>query len=345
MMRKALGLAVVLFFASSVACDPPAIRVLAPKLGADLTLMPVDVRVDLDPLANLSTLAIHLNDVDVTPDFTVEIPETGRIVAHADGFFDPDVLIDGRNLIAVDVEVKGTAVHRQSYFDMTGDPYADSVAAFSAGSGSGYGVPANALGGPHGAGIFTGGLDVVSLGVGGAIELEFVDNVLVDAPGPDLTVFENAFLGVGPGLLSDPPYSEPGRVSVSQDGQSWLAFPCALDPSQGPLYPGCAGVYPVLADVDDPSGPHPCDPTDVPIEDLIGQPVVGFPTPAGAGGDSFDLAALGLTWARFVRIEAAPFDTPPNGPNNVGFDLDAVAAVHSRPFEDANANGVPDFAE
>jgi hypothetical protein len=46
----------------------------------------------------------------------------------------------------------------------------------------------------------------VTLGLGGTIALAFDDNVIVDAPGPDLLVFENAFLPTG--LTTLPPFAE-----------------------------------------------------------------------------------------------------------------------------------------
>ena len=67
--------------------------------------------------------------------------------------------------------------------------------------------------------------------------------------------------------------------------------------------------------------------------------------PEGSGGDSFDLADVGLTWARYVRIDGADFVDGPVGANNFGFDLDAVAAVNSVPFTDVNMNGIPDVLE
>lgn len=345
MKPKFLGLLLVLSLLHGFACDKPPVRVLSPAAGAALTYMPVDLAIDMAPGADPATLAITLNGVDVTGDFSVVVPETGRIVAEAPGFYDPAVLAPGPNTLSIEVEVGGNPAAQERSFTLTGDPYADAVVSFAPGAGAGFGAPADALGGPRGAGPFTGSLDVVSLGQGGTIELSFTDNVVVDGEGVDLTVFENALLEVSASLLSLPPFSEPGRVSVSQDGSTWYTFPCSLDEAFAPYHPGCAGVYPVLADEAAPAGPHASEPTDVPIEDLVGQPVLSFPVPAGSGGDSFDLADLGLSWIRFVRIEAAPFVTSPSGPDNVGFDLDALSAVHSRPFEDANGNGVPDFAE
>lgn len=54
------------------------------------------------------------------------------------------------------------------------------------------GLPAIVLGPPRGGGAFQGGTDTVSLGLGGTITLAFDDNLIVDQPGPDLPVFENA---------------------------------------------------------------------------------------------------------------------------------------------------------
>jgi len=134
-------------------------------------------------------------------------------------------------------------------------------------------------------------------------------------------------------------------VSVSQDGVTWSTFPCALVSGEAPYHPGCAGIYPVLANGNDPGTPHASIPSDVPIQNLIGQNALTLPAPPGSGGDSFDLADVGLAWARYVRIEAASFVGGPVGADNAGFDVDAVAAVRSAPATDANSNGVPDAVE
>jgi hypothetical protein len=126
---------------------------------------------------------------------------------------------------------------------------------------------------------------------------------------------------------------EPGRVSVSQDGSTWYPFGCALAVEEEVnLHPGCAGIYPVFANALDATTPHGSIPTSTPIEDLFGLDIFAFPTPEGSGGDSFDLADVGLEWAAFVKIEAASFlSGPSGGTSNAGFDLDGVAAVHSEP--------------
>src|SRR5262249_59484427 len=101
----------------------------------------------------------------------------------------------------------------------------------------------------------------------------------------------------------------------------WRTFPCAVD--QPPYYPGCAGVYPVFADAADPSSPSPLVPSTTPIADLVGIPIDQFAPPPGSGGDSFDIAAVGLAAIRFVRIDASQIDRRLAGLS--GFDLDALA--------------------
>ena len=65
--------------------------------------------------------------------------------------------------------------------------------------------------------------------------------------------------------------------------------------------------------------------------------------PEGSGADSFDLADVGLTWAKYVRIE----DVGPalGQVGTVGFDLDAVTAVNAAPPTDADLDGIPDAAQ
>ena len=220
----------------------------------------------------------------------------------------------------------------------TAGPFADRVVTMTVGPGGGGGSLENVLGPPRGGGAFQGSRDTFSLGLGGSIVLEFTD-AIVDGPGPDFTVFENAFLTRG--IATGPPFAEPATVSVSADGEHFVAFPCALD--QSPYYPGCAGIYPVFANADDPAAPSPLEPSTTPIADLVGIPIDSFTPPAGSGGDSFDLAVVGLAKARFVRIEGSSLR--PGLEGLAGFDLDAVAALHSAGGEgepDSDGDGVPD---
>lgn len=205
------------------------------------------------------------------------------------------------------------------------DPFADHVVAYQIGVGGGAGqdkMPAIVLGPPRGGGAFQGSTDTLSLGLGGWIILEFTAGWITDGPGPDFTVFENPFLVAG--TVTGPPFAEPGTVSVSADGTDWHPFPCHLD--MPPYYPGCAGVYPVFANADDPEAPSPFVACTVPIQALVGVPVSAFQAPMCAGGDSYDLADLGLSAVRFVRIDASQLQ--PGCCGTAGFDLDAIAAIH-----------------
>lgn len=175
-------------------------------------------------------------------------------------------------------------------------PFGVAVAEVAYGEGAGFGqeqMPDIVLGPPEGAGERAGSLDVVSLGAEGAIVLELGLDV-VDGPGPDLLVFENAFEG----------WLEPGRVSVSADGVDFVDFPCAPDEP----FAGCAGLQPVLSSTE--SG---LDPTD----------------PQLAGGDAFDLAEIGVARARYVQVQS--LGGSDLGGASLGFDLDAMAAIHTAP--------------
>jgi hypothetical protein len=177
------------------------------------------------------------------------------------------------------------------------------VVSFTAGTCGGFQqdrLPGVVYGAPRGTGAGSGSLDVVSLGTGGEIVLGFGPLAIVDEPGADFVVFENAFFVGG---RSDRPYAEPAEVAVSADGVTWRAFPCA-DADAGRT--GCAGRTPVYSAPD-----NGVAPTDVP----------------GAGGDAFDLADVGASVARFVRIRDVGSAACAGGSAN-GFDLDAVAIVH-----------------
>ncbi|MCP3139346.1 cell surface protein [Pyxidicoccus xibeiensis] len=183
------------------------------------------------------------------------------------------------------------------------DPYADEVVSFTPGFGAGFGqdrFPSVVLGAPVGVGPDQGSLDVLSLGRSGSIVLRFTDTAVMDGPGVDLLVFENAFYVVTTGLN----FTERGVVAVSDDGVTWHEFPCAFANAAGG-YPGCAGVHTVQA--------NPAN-------------GVSATDPAVAGGDGFDLATVGLSRARYVRIR----DSGNNGYGGTsgGFDLDAVAVVN-----------------
>ena len=218
------------------------------------------------------------------------------------------------------------------------EPFVDRIVEVDIGPLGGGGDAAYVLGPPQAGGAFHGSTHTLSLGIDGSILVEFTDNVAVNGPGPDLTVFENAFLVRGATTL--PPFAEPALVAVSADGVTFRSFPCAMD--EAPFHPGCAGVYPVFA-VDEASA---LVPSTTPIEDLVGIPVDEFVAPAGSGGDTFDLADVGLAAIRFVRIQGGALRTGLEGLG--GFDLDAVVALHSVErvgTSDGDGDGIPDPAD
>jgi hypothetical protein len=172
---------------------------------------------------------------------------------------------------------------------------------FHPGPGAGQGqdkLPEIIEGPPQGAGSSQGSTDVLSLGRGGEIAVGFGGGSIVDGDGPDFVVFENPFLVGGDPMNI---FKELGEVSVSEDGQTWVPFPCA---QAAYPYTGCAGWHPVLSNPD--NGLSPFD-------------------PAAGGGDPFDLADIGVKTARFLRIR----DVSNNGgAPSAGFDLDAAAIIH-----------------
>ena len=181
------------------------------------------------------------------------------------------------------------------------------VESFTPGACAGFNadkMPGVVFGAPRGGGAQSGGLDVVSLGTGGTIVLAFDPLRVVDQPGADFTVFENAFFAGG-----DPEraFQELAEVSISADGVSWLTFPC--EPDAGTRL-GCAGINPVYSTPK--SGISPTD-------------------PAVSGGDSFDIGQLGATGIRYVRIHdlGTAACSGADGPGSNGFDLDAIAVRHA----------------
>jgi len=203
---------------------------------------------------------------------------------------------------------------------------------------------------------------IVTIGHGGRLVLRF-DHAVMDDPrnpyGIDFLVFGNANLELGGGVQwenGDPNattvqtaqlFSEPGLVSLSQDGATWYPF------SAGPYADDYA---PTLGRVYDPLNPdvsigswnawwgEPTDPT-LPLDpaltagDFAGWTVAEIAAAYGgsAGGTGFDLANVGLDWIRYVRIENAELGGTP--------EIDAVADVsplrRSRIVPEAPPAGAP----
>ncbi len=199
------------------------------------------------------------------------------------------------------------------------DGWATEVIDVHFGEDAGFGqanFPDVVLGPPKGAGMGSGSLDVLSLGVGGTITLGFGQGrCILDRQGDDVTVLENVFL-----IAGNPTdrFIETARVAVSQDGDTFIEFPTRVDETRTctpdhtehcgdpERYQGFAGI----------------------------EPAVPGPTPDDVGGDRFDLEQVGLRWARYVRITDTagdPLDAGDafgTGYGKAGFDLDAVGVIN-----------------
>lgn len=190
------------------------------------------------------------------------------------------------------------------------DRFVTKVVSFTPGECAGFGggdMPEIVTGPPVGAGELAGSFDVISLGLGGEIIVSVEPNAIVDGPGADFIVFENAFWASG---IPNQPAADPGEVSVSEDGVTWKTFTCAV-PDAGTDYGACAGWHPVYSAPDNGISPF----------DL-----------AKAGGEAYDLAAVGLAKAKFIRIQDRSTTSCAGimpKPNNAGFDLDAIAVVNA----------------
>lgn len=189
------------------------------------------------------------------------------------------------------------------------DPFVDKVVEFKQGQGGGFNadqLPEIVLGCPHGGGELLGSSHVLSLGHEGSITLEFVDNEVIDGEGVDLLVFENS-IKPAPNTGAVNPGYDLAKVEVSADGVKWKTFPFDTGTRKG-----CAGHSPVYSNPESDEGKD-ISPTDS----------------KKAGGEGFDIAELELKVVRFVRITDLGMSTL-GGKTTKGFDLDAVAAVHSQ---------------
>lgn len=221
----------------------------------------------------------------------------------------PTIAMHSRLLSTTTALALGIAVpaslHAQSFVAAVVD--------FVPGTGAGYGqdrLPDIVLGPPRGGGAIEGSADVLSLGNGGRIVLEFTPPIC-DGPGVDFTIFENAF---AIGDESGPIFAEVGIVEVSRDNLDYTTFPYDAE-----HFAGLAGITPVYSHPD-----NDFDPFD----------------PNESGGDAFDLADLGIDHVRFVRI-TDPGAAIPDPGNRIppgtsgGFDLDAIAVLHECSSADA----------
>lgn len=190
------------------------------------------------------------------------------------------------------------------------DPFADCVYSYSLGTDGGWGegyLP-SCISGPPDYNFNEFDKEVLksqifSLGIGGVAVVEFTNNFIVDGPGVDFTIFENGFIDWRTGE----PFYEGAEVFVSADGVDFFDLGYAPGTMTGQMY---NAIY------DDPT----FDPLD----------------PSVSGGDSFDISVdrdglpTCLTVVKYVML-VDDGDGVSEGHGNSGFDLDAIAAVHSVP--------------
>jgi hypothetical protein len=165
-------------------------------------------------------------------------------------------------------------------------------------------------GAPGGGGATTpnaAATDLVTVSDGGVLELHLPGVAVLDGPGADFVVYENAFYAGGDRSLRA---ADPATVEVSSDGTTWVAIPAVL---RGGAIPsgiaidarlfgeGYLGIEPVFANATNALGPGSL----------------------AAGGDRFDIAATGLDSVRAIRI----IDVAGDGRSP---DLDALAWIHWR---------------
>lgn len=144
--------------------------------------------------------------------------------------------------------------------------------------------------------------DMLSLGMGGEIVVGFKNHEITDGEGDDFYVYENVIYMQMVGGL----FAEPAKVAVSSDGENWVEFPY-----DEMTLEGCAGVSPTLKAEDS---------TDI----------------RKRGGDGFDLAKLGLSAIKYIKITDITEMLKNNKEHPYynavlsGFDLDAVVGVNFR---------------
>ena len=141
---------------------------------------------------------------------------------------------------------------------------------------------------------------ILSIGIGGEIIVGFNNEYIYDGDGADFTIFENAFLNP----INNKIFAEPAKVAVSLDGNNYYEFPY-----DSLTLEGCAGTNPT-------NGSQNC------FDPLV------------SGGNSFDIAKLGLKKIAFIKITDISEIILKNKNHPFydvtisGFDLDAVIGLN-----------------
>ncbi len=142
--------------------------------------------------------------------------------------------------------------------------------------------------------------DLCSIGFAGEIIVGFKHKIVVDGQGADFTIFENVMRNE----ITDIIFMEPAIISVSYDGISYLDFPFDTLTLEG-----CAGTKPTNGNEN------------------------SF-NPALSGGNSFDLATIGIQKIKYIKIKDFSIylnnhpEHPHYDPTLSGFDLDALVGIN-----------------
>ncbi len=191
--------------------------------------------------------------------------------------------------------------------------------------------------------------EVVTIGRGGRLTVKFDHPVADDRNNPygiDFIIFGNSMQSIrsGPAWQNGNPedtvvgqatQSEPGIVSVSQDGIVWHTF--TEGPYADAFAPTASYRWNSLAQAwsDELDPTRPVDPK-LNVEGMtVAQMIDAYN--GSAGGTGFDIAVLGLDWIQYVRIEDDPATTATT-------EIDAIADVSScgdykHPYPPGDING------
>jgi len=236
------------------------------------------------------------------------------------------------------------AVIMTSSLNAFASPYGSSVISYVEGSNAqaGYTDPTAALGSPARvtAGWPSGDTDVtmfnspwqtteaVSIGAGGSLVLAFDHQVVDDALNPfgiDLLIFGNtSFSDVSyPDGIAGGTWSEPGLISVSQDGSLWYDITSVsaddLFPTQG--YTNTSGPYAADGTVES-NFLMPVDPS-IDWNGKNYSQLLALYDGSG-GGAGVDISEVGLDWIQYVMISQSSTDT-------WSTEIDAISDVQAIP--------------
>jgi hypothetical protein len=231
------------------------------------------------------------------------------------------------------------------------NPWASAVVSYSPGAGvdPAYANPQAAIGEPTrftGVGVFPGAVtpfnppwmagEIVSLGPGGSLTVEFARQVQNDPLNPfgiDFIIFGNAgYIDTGfpAGIAGGMFGAGRGTVEVSQNGSTWHMVQGALADAAFPTlgYLDLSNPYATVPGTILSDFTRPVDPAFSAMGLNFTQIVAGYN--GSGGGTGVDIGSTGLNWIQYVRI------TNPSAAA-VNVDIDAFSIVTPVPAPGALA--------